>query len=219
MTSTLETMPTDHHFSTLAEYQSWAAENWIYPAGSQEFQLHSRAKLSQEAEELKAELSSSDPTGLRSELGDFFWCATTTADNSGLLLEDSLRFAFAGVFKEDSPIPVATVDRAVEDWAPSSDEELMWKIDGLAHSLGKNAKQWHALKQYVDLNAEPTGFSDAWIQLKAKHSMYALAEVVITVSHIAQQRLGLSLSDIMDDNYQKLTGRIERGENVTKPVL
>ena len=216
-------------FERLADWQEWVTQEWIYPIGSLDAQLHTRAKLDDEVGELAHALSHGNDEQIKDELGDVLWTATGTAYNAGVSLKECFSYD-----KEDDKDSVQLVDlerhTASIDRSPlvydSYEAELMRikpdysdplrQIQVRAHDIGKGAKQYFVWNRDLELNNPPRDFADAWALVKRQRAVEGLRQIFIASGIIAQDRLGITLAEIMEHNRQKLLGRIARGEQITK---
>lgn len=204
-------------FNTLRDYQQWANSDWVYKAGSDEAQQHARSKLEEESAELVKAMAEHQPEEIVSELGDVLWTASANAHNAGISLEDSFRYSLPDGSFEDSPIPVTKIDDMASEFISGQPlEEVAARLKYLSGYLGKVAKQWHNLSPPINADAQPTTFSETWIQLKAGRTKENLVEIVLICSAIGQQECSKSLQDVMEANAQKLMTRKAAGEPLTK---
>lgn len=217
MSSPFELIQNHISFITLQEYQEWAATDWLYKSGSDVGQLHARSKLDEETTELIEALKEHKPSEILGELGDVLWTATANAHNAGIALEDSFRYSFPEGTFDDNQISIAKIDDMSSEFvAGQRFEETIARLKYLSGYLGKASKQWRNLSPLIDAGAQPTTFSEAWIQLKSGRTKGSLAEIVLICSAIAQQECDKSLQAVMEANAQKLMTRKATGEPLTK---
>lgn len=227
MTESFSSAETNHrHFKTLNDYESWVAENWLHPPGSDEAQLHVRAKLDEEVKELGEALEKDRSDDIKAELGDVLWTSTAVAINEGfeakgepIFLDEIDRLARDRVWDE----PVLGVlyglssERITEKLKAGDTAMTKQVMESLTHQLGKAGRMAHRFADQFDYsNSKHNTFGSAWLEVQQHRLVDARAQILLLASLIAQDRLQLSLADIMQANYAKLTARISSGQPITK---
>jgi NTP pyrophosphatase (non-canonical NTP hydrolase) len=218
-----------HRFKTLNEYFAWAGENWIHEFGSDEAQKHARSKLGEEVEELSDALETGAPDEIKAELGDVLWTANAVAMNEGFKVRSepvSLEDLDERALRDDTEWDVPVL-RALYNLSPEEINSRLLSgdvkttkmvLESLAHQLGKAAKITRAITPELDLSpkAKRTFLVNGWLEVQYGRVIWAVDQIDLLVSLIAQRRLGISIADVMQDNYEKLTSRIAQGDPVTK---
>lgn len=204
----------------LEQFETWVAQDWVYKNGSDEAQLHLRRKLDEESTELAGVLASSNHNEIISELGDFLWTATANGLNVGITSLDALRHELRSYQIGTETIAFALIDKLALETIPDLPVEQMegW-VKYLGHYLGKSAKQWRNLSPLIDTEAKPQNFSEAWIQLKRLRVYDALTQSVLITSALAQRHAGVTISDAIASNVDKLKNRKASGLPITSLKL
>jgi hypothetical protein len=153
------------------------------------------------------------------ELGDFLWTTCANGLNAGIALEQALRHELSPDQLGDGSITVAQIDKLALELVAEEPLDVMaeW-IAYLGSYLGRASKQWRNLGPLIDPEAQPQGFSDAWILMKRNRTYDGLTQAVLATSVCAQRFAGASLSDVMDHNAAKLRARKLSGKPLTTPV-
>lgn len=202
------------NFAQLSRYEEWAAQNWLYTPGSDDAQLHARAKLDEEATELAEALDLGVSKDIISEAGDVLWTATASGSNAGISISQALAESYPTIFGTE-PISTLSIDElAIGIFEGTSLEQTQKYLKQYGSTIGKNAKQWFHLKSTA--NPTPETFGDAWIATKRVQAVSALADIILLTSYALQEFTVSGLEDAMDDNYQKIEARIKAGAAVTK---
>ncbi|MDB5181968.1 MAG: MazG nucleotide pyrophosphohydrolase domain, partial [Candidatus Saccharibacteria bacterium] len=183
-----EALSPDVPITTLEQYQAWASQDWLYDLGSDQAQLHARAKLEEEASELVEALTAGDNDEIISELGDVLWTATANGQNCGITLADSMRHELSPDYFADESITLAQIDELALELIPEELPRVManW-VNYMAHYVGKAASQWSNLSPEIDPDKQPESFSDAWILLKRERARDGLTQTVLLCSAISQR--------------------------------
>jgi NTP pyrophosphatase (non-canonical NTP hydrolase) len=201
-------------FARLSTYESWASQNWLHIPGSDDAQLHARAKLDEEVVELADALNTNTAEDIISEAGDVLWTATASGSNAKISISQALVNTYPAMFDTSTVSTRAIDDLALGIFEGTSVEQTQKYLKQYGSTIGKNAKQWFRLKSTV--NPIPKTFSDAWIKTKRDEVVPALADIALLTSYAVQEFAGSCLEDVMSDNYQKIEQRIKAGYAVTK---
>jgi NTP pyrophosphatase (non-canonical NTP hydrolase) len=203
-------------FTTLEQYQEWASQDWLYDHGSDEAQLHARAKLREEASEFAEAIADGNSDEIISELGDVLWTATANGQNCGISLEAGLRHELSAEYFSDEPITLEQVDSLAQELIPDeTPEELADWVIAMARYIGKAAMQWRNLSPLIDTDKNPETFSDAWILLKHAQTTDGLTQTVLLCSAIAQRVADKKIEDVIACNIEKLYARKAAGLPIT----
>jgi hypothetical protein len=214
MTTPENQLPTPE-FNHIADYEAWAAQHWLNTPGSIEAQLHAREKLDEEVHELIEALSTGTPDEIISEAGDVLWTATAAGSNAGISLTEVLHNAFPGYLSPSDPIATDQVDQLSDSLFDGvSIRELADYLRDNEHILGKTTKQWFVLRDTVS-TPEKT-FADAWTNIKRSDATTALLNTLLLVSYTARHYANADLQTVMQQNHQKIEGRLQAGAPVTK---
>ncbi|MFZ1301041.1 MAG: MazG nucleotide pyrophosphohydrolase domain-containing protein [Candidatus Microsaccharimonas sp.] len=214
MTTSEHIIIPERSFTQLSDYETWASQNWLHQDGTLDAQLHARGKLDEEVKELIEALDDDDSHEIISEAGDVLWTAHASGLNTDIPLSQSLHDTFPLYFP-DAQITAADIDEAAYEHFDGVDKETTQEY--LAYHelhLSKAAKQWFKLRDVARPSVE--SFADAYIHLKHSRATFALANMALAVSYVAQEFAGASIEDVMQDNYQKIEQRIKAGAAVTK---
>jgi len=203
------------HFAQLSTYEDWAAQNWLHAPGTDNAQLHARAKLDEEAIELAEALELGIPEDIVSEAGDVVWTATASGSNGGISISEALKVNYPAIFNSDSISTYSIDELAAGIFEGTSVEQTQKYIKQYSSTIGKNAKQWFRLQPA--LHSTPKSFSDIWIATKHTQALSALADIILLTSYALQEFTDSNLEDALHNNYHKIEQRIKTGEAVTKP--
>lgn len=202
-------------FGHIGAYEEWAMKYWIHPPGSLEAQLHARAKLDEETDELIQAILNGNPEDVISEDGDVLWSAAASASNAGITITEVLTSAFPGYFDPKDPIDIKTVDElALMLFDDISIKDVQDYLTNDARALGKAAKQWFVLGKTV--NTPRATFADALISLKRIDAADALLNLTLLTSYVAQRYGQKGLKSVLEANYKKIEQRVQTGSAVTK---
>lgn len=202
-------------FGHIGAYEEWAMKYWIHPPGSLEAQLHARAKLDEETDELIQAILNGNPEDVISEDGDVLWSAAASASNAGITITEVLTSAFPIYFNAERPIDTQTVDYVALTMLDGiSIKDVQDYLTDSERVLGKAAKQWFSLKGTV--NIPHTTFADALISLKRIDAANALLTLTLLTSYIAQRYGQKGLKSVLEANYKKIEQRVQTGSAVTK---
>ncbi|MGZ6004578.1 MAG: MazG nucleotide pyrophosphohydrolase domain-containing protein [Candidatus Saccharimonadales bacterium] len=215
-------------FQTLNDYVGWVAEDWVHTFGSDEAQLHVRSKLGEEVYELSEALDNGTPEDIKLELGDVLWTANAVALNEGftpssepISLEDLDKQAKVADIEWDVPVLRALYGLSSEEVktkiASGDPETTQMALSSLAGQLGKAGRMTRAMTPYTDNSpSKERTFSDGWLEVQHGRVISAVGQINLLVSLIAQNRLGVGLSEVMQANYDKISERLATGKPVTK---
>ena len=222
--------PPRQSFNNLDDYESWVANDWLYPLGSNEAQRHTRAKLEEEVVELADAFVGGSRDEIISEMGDVLWTAEAVAMNEGFMLEGAVRYSVRGEGMPADTLTLETIDNVARTTDVAWDVPVIKALYGLSDSevqagietgddrivrlvlsslgneLGKSAR-------IVRVLPDP---EDGWTRLHEVRAAEALGQIVLLVSYLAQSRCDSTLAEVMTANHDKLAARLANKEPVTK---